>query len=70
MALSAATGDLIHSTTLDDQRDLPLFGYLAGNNNNRDEVEVIKVKGLCLFNCAVGFNSRNVIKNPNFNALQ
>ncbi len=70
VALSAATGDFVHSTTLDDQRVTNLVGYLAGNNNNRDEVEASKVKGICLFNCAVGLNSRNVIKNPSFNALQ
>jgi len=29
-----------------------------------------KVKGLCFFNCGVGLNSRNVIKNPNFNGVQ
>jgi pimeloyl-ACP methyl ester carboxylesterase len=69
VALSVATGDFVHSTTLDNQRDTQLFGYLAGNTD-RDEQEARRVKGICLFNCAVGLNSRNVIKNPCFSPLQ
>jgi pimeloyl-ACP methyl ester carboxylesterase len=29
-----------------------------------------KVKGLCLFNCGVGLNSRNIVKNPMLTPLQ
>ena len=29
-----------------------------------------KVKGLCLFNCGVGLNSRNIVKNPMLNPIQ
>lgn len=60
VALSAATGDFVDSTK--DRENL----YIAGNSLD----EQSKLKGICLFNCAVGLNSRNVIKNPNFNILQ
>ncbi|KAL9186192.1 hypothetical protein ACHAXT_005430 [Thalassiosira profunda] len=62
VALSAATGDFIESTA--DRENV--FAYLAGNNKG----EQSRVKGLCLFNCGVGLNSRNVVKNPEFNELQ
>jgi pimeloyl-ACP methyl ester carboxylesterase len=62
VALSAATGEFVDSTTDGEG----IFAYLAGNNAN----ERSRVKGLCLFNCAVGLNSRNVVKNPKFNSLQ
>lgn len=29
-----------------------------------------RVKGVCLFNCAVGLNSQNVLKNPNLSSIQ
>ena len=47
------------SAATGDFSDSTTDTYLAG-----------KVKGLCLFNCGVGLNSRNVIKNPNFNEVQ
>jgi len=47
------------SAATGDFTDSPTDTYLAD-----------KVKGLCLFNCGVGLNSRNVIKNPNFNEVQ
>lgn len=57
VALAAATGDFVV-----DNR----YTYLAGNNA-RDNSRVI---GICLFNCAVGLNSRNVLKNPSLSPLQ
>ena len=53
VALSAATGEFVDSTTDGEG----IFAYLAGNNAN----ERSRVKGLCLFNCAVGLNSRNIL---------
>mmetsp|Transcript_87 Transcript_87/g.189 ORF Transcript_87/g.189 Transcript_87/m.189 type:complete len:431 (+) Transcript_87:87-1379(+) len=55
VALSAATGDFTYSETT----------YLSGEN-----VDKSRVKGLCLFNCGVGLNSRNINKNPDFNSVQ
>ncbi|KAL7536570.1 hypothetical protein ACHAXR_007244 [Thalassiosira sp. AJA248-18] len=63
VALSAATGDFIDSNTNRES----VSTYLAGNNNVG---ETSRVKGVCLFNCAVGLNSQNVIKNPSFNSVQ
>ena len=48
------------SAATGDFMDSETKGYLPGN----------RVKGLCLFNCAVGLNSQNVIKNPDFNPVQ
>lgn len=63
VALSAATGDFIESTTIDRKN---LFSYLAGNNVG----DRSRVRGLCLFNCAVGLNSQNILKNTAFNPIQ
>ncbi|KAL3817671.1 hypothetical protein ACHAXA_002820 [Cyclostephanos tholiformis] len=72
VALSAATGEFINdsttTTTMDDDGVI-LHAYLARNNNSAGERRS-RVKGLCLINCAVGLNSRNVVKNPNLNRLQ
>lgn len=77
VALSVATGDFVNSirTTamlLEDRRGTTTsFGYLAGSTDtHREEQEASKIKGICLFNCAVGLNSRNVIKNPSVSPLQ
>lgn len=59
VALSAATGDFIGTST---------DAYLAGNNDVGEHQS--RVKGLCLFNCAIGLNSRNVIKNPIFGPIR
>eukprot|EP00985_Skeletonema_marinoi_P025533 scaffold18875_cov115-Skeletonema_marinoi.AAC.1 len=64
VALSAATGDFIKTPNNVDRENM--FGYLAGNHLG----ERSRVKGVCLFNCAVGLNSMNVLKNPNFSAVQ
>ena len=58
VALSAATGDFVDSTN----KSTYLSGDEFGNNS--------LVKGICLFNCAVGLNSRNVLKNPSLSPLQ
>ncbi|KAL3782712.1 hypothetical protein ACHAW5_005922 [Stephanodiscus triporus] len=58
VALSAATGEFTDSTTDGEE----IYAYLSGEQS--------KVKGLCLFNCAVGLNSRNIVKNQNFKPLQ
>lgn len=55
VALSAATSDFAESQN----------AYLTGSDG-----EDSLVKGICLFNCAVGLNSRNVLKNPNLSPLQ
>jgi hypothetical protein len=72
VTLSATTGKFINDSmtmmTMDDDGVI-LHAYLAGNNNSTGE-QRLRVKGLCLFNCAVGLNSRNVVKNPNLNRLQ
>ncbi|KAL7459126.1 hypothetical protein ACHAWC_010841 [Mediolabrus comicus] len=65
VALSAATGDFIHSPKNDIDRE-NLFGYLAGNNVG----ERSRVKGICLFNCAVGLNSMNILKNTSYSDVQ
>ena len=57
VALSAATGNFI--TNSED-------AYIAGNNSG----EGSRVKGLCLFNCGIGLNSRNVVKNPDLSPIQ
>jgi pimeloyl-ACP methyl ester carboxylesterase len=62
VALSAATGEFMNSTNDGEE----ISAYLTGNTLDGRS----RVKGLCLFNCAVGMNSRNVIKNPSFNPLQ
>jgi pimeloyl-ACP methyl ester carboxylesterase len=64
VALSAATGDFIHSPNDIDRENL--FGYLAGNNIG----ERSRVKGICLFNCAVGLNSMNILKNTSYSDVQ
>jgi pimeloyl-ACP methyl ester carboxylesterase len=74
VALSVATGEFISSTTTtgddDDDEGGISRAYLTGNSNAAAGEGRSRVKGLCLFNCAVGLNSRNVIKNPNLNRLQ
>lgn len=55
VALSAATGDFKDDRT-----------YISGNDEGGDS----RVKGICLFNCAVGLNSRNILKNPSLSPLQ
>ena len=62
VALSATTGEFIVSTKDEEERSAYLIGKSADGRS--------RVKGLCLFNCAVGMNSRNAIKNPRFNPLQ
>jgi len=62
VALSAATGDFIEN---DIDRE-NMFAYLAGNNLG----ERSRVKGVCLFNCAVGLNSMNILKNTNLSVVQ
>jgi pimeloyl-ACP methyl ester carboxylesterase len=57
VALAAATGDFAQQI---DQNK-----YLSGNGG-----EDTRVKGICLFNCAIGLNSRNVLKNPSLSPLQ
>ena len=64
VALSAATGDFIETPNNIDRENF--FGYLAGNHLGENS----RVKGVCLFNCAVGLNSMNVLKNPSFSAVQ
>ena len=64
VALSAATGDFIETPNNIDRENY--FGYLAGNHVG----EQSRVKGVCLFNCAVGLNSMNVLKNPSFSVFQ
>jgi pimeloyl-ACP methyl ester carboxylesterase len=64
VALSAATGDFIESPNNIDRENM--FAYLAGNNLG----ERSRVKGVCLFNCAVGLNSMNILKNTNFSEVQ
>lgn len=64
VALSAATGDFIHSPNNIDRENL--FGYLAGNNVG----DRSRVKGICLFNCAVGLNSMNILKNTSYSEVQ
>ena len=64
VALSAATGDFINSPNDIDRENL--FGYLAGNNIG----ERSRVKGICLFNCAVGLNSMNILKNTSYSEVQ
>ena len=63
VALSAATGDFIESQNNIDRENM--FGYLAGNNLGER-----RVKSVCLFNCAVGLNSMNILKNTDFSAVQ
>jgi pimeloyl-ACP methyl ester carboxylesterase len=55
-ALAAATSDFAQQNQ---------NTYLSGNDG-----EGSRVKGICLFNCAVGLNSRNVLKNPSLSPLQ
>ena len=62
VALSAATGEFNDSSKDGEEID----AYLTGNDADKQS----RVKGLCLFNCAVGLNSRNVVKNQSFNLLQ
>lgn len=57
VALSAATGDFV--APADDDA---ATSYLAG--------EPSRVSGLCLFNCGVGLNSRNVVKNPSLGPVR
>lgn len=64
VALSAATGDFIKTPNDIDRENM--YTYLAGNHLG----ERSRVKGVCLFNCAVGLNSMNVLKNPDFSVLQ
>ena len=64
VALSAATGDFINSPNDIDRENL--FGYLAGNNVG----ERSRVRGICLFNCAVGLNSMNILKNTSYSEVQ
>ena len=64
VALSAATGDFIETPNNIDRENF--FGYLAGNHLG----EQSRVRGVCLFNCAVGLNSMNVLKNPSFSAVR
>ncbi len=54
VALSAATGGFTYSPS-----------YLAGNDTGDS-----RVAGICLFNCAIGLNSRNVIKNKGFGVIR
>lgn len=75
VALSVATGEFIDSTMSTEDDDDDVGGgmsraYLAGTNDAVAGEGRSRVKGLCLFNCAVGLNSRNVIKNANLNRLQ
>ena len=58
VCLSAATGDFV------DNSDKST--YLTGDNFENNSL----VRGICLFNCAVGLNSRNVLKNPSLTPLQ
>ena len=58
VALAAATGDFVEGNR-------GQATYLSDNNE-----EPSRVKGICLFNCAVGLNSRNVLKNPNLSPIQ
>ncbi|KAL7454837.1 hypothetical protein ACHAWC_006439, partial [Mediolabrus comicus] len=53
VALSAATGDFIHSPNDIDRENL-----------------FARVKGICLFNCAVGLNSMNILKNTSYSDVQ
>ena len=64
VALSAATGDFIETTNNLDRESM--YGYLAGNNVGKGS----RVKGVCLFNCAVGLNLKNVLKEPSLSPLQ
>ena len=59
VALAAACGDFVGDQS---NKDTYLSGDAEGNNS--------LVKGICLFNCAVGLNSRNVLKNPSLSPLQ
>ncbi len=63
VALSAATGEFIDSTKEGGEI---VDAYLTGNFTDKQS----RVKGLCLFNCAVGLNSRNLVKNQSLNPLQ
>ena len=58
VALSAATGDF-----KDDGNDST---YLSENNEGGGS----RVKGICLFNCAIGLNSFNILKNPSLSPIQ
>lgn len=64
VALSATTGDFIETPNDIDRENM--YTYLAGNHLG----ERSRVKGVCLFNCAIGLNSMNVLKNPSFSVLQ
>lgn len=62
VALAAATGDFVSGEFDRDN----YCTYLAGNHKGDSS----RVRGVCLFNCAVGLNSRNVLKNPNLSPFQ
>ena len=55
VALSAATGDFVKDNVL----SASVLEYRAE-----------KVAGVCLFNCGVGMNSRNLLKDPNLTPLE
>lgn len=58
VALAVATGDFVRSDRESGS------AYLAGDDVEGGE-RTSRVKGLCLFNCGVGLNSRNIVKNFN-----
>lgn len=64
VALAAATGDFVGTIPIDTDESC----YLAGIRN--EESSSSRVRGICLFNCAVGLNSRNLLKNPMYNPVQ
>lgn len=69
VALSVATGDFIESSpnrNNNNNKDRE-FAYLALDNLGGERS---RVRGVCLFNCAVGLNSMNILKNSNFSAMQ
>ncbi|KAL7470030.1 hypothetical protein ACHAXS_010278 [Conticribra weissflogii] len=64
VALAAATGDFVGTIPIEAEKSC----YLAGTRVSDSSSSL--VRGLCLFNCAVGLNSRNLLKNPMYNSFQ
>lgn len=62
VALAAATGDFKLSSSFSDKEET--------EDERKSPFIASRIRGVGMFNCGVGMNSRNILKDPNLNSFQ